>query len=84
MSRSIGRRLDRLAVIYGARGCPTCRPWHTTSVVIVDPRIAPSAANAVDVSPPPPWCPDCGRRTPTITQTVVIAPEFNDDPGIGA
>jgi hypothetical protein len=78
MSRSIGRRLDRLAALYQARGCSTCTSWDTTTVEI-------GTRDQLPVHRPrPSTCPNCGRRPPNTTAVVQIIMPDADDAGIGA
>jgi hypothetical protein len=87
MSGNLERRLNKLQVIVGAMGCPTCEPWHRTRVQIVAPPTdaIERAASPVPSSPPPARCPDCGRRIPRGLTTLVqiIAPDAADGGIVG-
>ena len=82
MSGNLNRRLNKLQVIAGGRGCPTCRRWDHTVVIIETPAGEDVPANVT------PWadepiavdhrgrCLSCGRRQPALTTTIIIeAPE---------
>ena len=87
---SLERRLNKLQMIVGAMGCPTCKPWHRTRVQIIAPASTgppadPLAAAAVDrPPPPPPRCPDCGRAIPrqTVVQIIAQEPEGDENPEV--
>ena len=52
MSGKVVARLEKLALLIGPAGCPTCRAW-TASVLLTE-----------DGYSRPEDCPACGRRVP--------------------
>ncbi len=79
----IRRRLNRLQVIAGGRGCPSCAGWDTTMVQIVAaPVMGWDAPAEPTPMPRPERCPSCGRRPPDRTTVVQIVAPDDDDAGI--
>ncbi|MBA2276763.1 MAG: hypothetical protein H0W06_03285 [Chloroflexia bacterium] len=76
MIRAIGRRLDRLAAIYGMKGCPRCQSWGTTTVEIVPANLTPIAFDRPD------RCPACGRWAPRTTGLIQIVAPDDEDAGV--
>ncbi len=76
----IRRRLNRLQVIYAAKGCPTCASWDTTVVQIVTRDASPSDEDRLVNLPRPDRCPSCGRRSPDRTAVVQIVAPDDDEP----
>ncbi len=76
MSGGIGRRLDRLAATYQARGCPACRSWDRTTVEIVPANVTPIPLARSD------RCPSWGWRAPNHTAVVQIVKPDDGDAGI--
>ncbi len=75
MSGDLNRRLGRLSVLYGARGCPTCADWGKTTVEI-------GRRDELPVHlPPPERCPSCGRRPPNITNVIQIVMPDDENAG---
>lgn len=81
----LGRRLSRLAKIYGA-ACRTCISWDQTRVEIVVPGDDDQAPANVASLPLEGLarCPSCGRPRPLRTQVVqIVAPDFDaEDPEV--
>lgn len=78
MSGDLNRRLNKLQVIAGGKGCPSCRDWDTTTVEIGTRDQLP-----VHLARPE-KCPDCGRRAPQTTAVVqIVAPDLGDDESAG-
>ncbi len=78
----IRRRLGRLQVIAGEKGCPTCADWDTTTVVqIVAPEWWTEGTEPTEPTllPRPDRCPSCGRRPSNRTTVIqIVAPDVQD------
>ncbi len=75
----IRRRLHKLQMIAGGRGCAMCEHWNTTVVQIVTRDASPSDDDPLANLPRSGTCPRCGRRPPKITNVIqIVAPDVDD------
>ncbi len=76
MSGNLNRRLNKLQVIMGGRGCPACAHWDKTTVELVPANVEPLP---IDL---PETCPTCGRRPPDRTMVIrIFAPDADESAG---